>query len=185
MPTGRGREAKPASHGIIVLLVAALLTGCSRPAPPPPALAQGQTYVTWSTLEPDKLASIWLIKRHLDPAAAFTFTDREGDLPAGIPFDVPQAEYRRYANHSCFEFILHKHQITDPVLVRIGALIHDLEVNYWGQKRFPESTLLAAQLEGMVLSNALPPEFRVQQALAVFDRLAESLRKQPDSNLKR
>ncbi|HRZ54294.1 MAG TPA: chromate resistance protein [Candidatus Paceibacterota bacterium] len=164
----------------LVLLLGAVVSGCSRPASPPASVAKGQTYVTWSTLEPDKLASIWLIKRHLDPEAKFEFTDREGDLPPGIPFDVPQAEYRRYANHSCFEFILQKHKITDPTLGRIGALIHDLEVNYWGQKRFPESTVLAGQLESMVLSNSVGPEVRVQQALGVFDRLAESLRASAD-----
>lgn len=169
----------PSRTGLVCLLTILLTSACSPPDPRPVAPLESRTYVTSDTLEPDKLASIWLIKRHVDKEARFEFAPGADRLPPGIPFDVPQAEYRRYANHSCFEFILHKHGITDPILVRIGALIHDLEINHWGPKRFPESLALAGQLSGIVQSNSVAPEVRVQQALEVFDRLAESLRTGP------
>src|SRR3990172_8436895 len=65
------------------------------------------TYVTWWGTEVDKLASLWLIKRFVDPRAQFIFLPK-GTLPAkdaGTPIDLPITSLRRDARRSCFEAV--------------------------------------------------------------------------------
>lgn len=69
--------------------------------------AKAEVYVTLKGFEPDKLASIWLIKRFIDQKAEFVFLTK-GDFPQeGIAFDVPDARLRRSHTRSTFETILH------------------------------------------------------------------------------
>jgi hypothetical protein len=156
--------------------VAALLgTNCSRQADSPPTKPRGQTYVTRPTLEPDKLSSIWLIKRHVDPEARFDFVDDARPLTNGIPFDTAEAEFRRYANISCFESILRKHPSSDPGIQQLGQRIHDLEINYWGEKRFADSLQLKREIQALIDAQAGNPQGCLPAALQVFDRWRASL----------
>ena len=63
-----------------------------------PAADADHFYVTRDDFEPDKCASIWLIKRFIDPQAVFVIRPAGAPLKPGIPFDVPEAELRRYHN---------------------------------------------------------------------------------------
>jgi hypothetical protein len=145
--------------------------GCSREAQPKAPSPAGQTYVTRESLEPDKLASIWLIKRHVNKDARFVFVADGVPLTNGIPFDTPEAEFRRYANLSCFESILKKHQITNFALRHLGEIIHDIEINYWGEKRFAESDPLNRELREVIKTNSMSRETCLSVSFAVFDRL--------------
>ena len=53
-----------------------------------PLAANSQIYITWQGLEPDKLASLWLIKRFVDQEAEFKLVPKGSLIKDGIPFDV-------------------------------------------------------------------------------------------------
>jgi len=71
-----------------------------------PHKAAGQIFSTWEVFEPDKCASIWLIQRFIDKGAVIKFFPRGEMITEGIPFDVPDAKFRRYAQMSTFESII-------------------------------------------------------------------------------
>jgi hypothetical protein len=165
----------------ILLLGAVFVSGCSREVNRKPEAAHSQTYVTRKSLEPDKLASIWLIKRHVDKDAQFNFVADDIPLTNGIPFDTPEAEFRRYANLSCFESILKKHQITDRAVQRLGQLIHDIEINYWGEKRYPESEPLNQEIRSLIKENETNRESCLELSLLLFDRVCRDFQRNPPS----
>jgi len=107
---------------------------------------EGRLYATWDFFEPDKCASIWLIKRHIDPDAVFRFYPRGETIESGIAFDTPDATFRRYHASSTFETLLKHHQLTDPALVYLGRLIHDMEVNVWERKALAETREMESEL---------------------------------------
>jgi hypothetical protein len=98
-----------------------------------------KVYSTWDTFEPDKCGSAWLIKRFVDKEATFKFYPKGELISSGIPFDTPEAELRRYHNMSTFESILRKYKLNDPVLIEMGKIFHDIEINFWGKKIREES----------------------------------------------
>lgn len=150
-------------------IVACVATGCSPPPEPTTPAGEARRYVTRRTLEPDKLASIWLLTRFVEPAATFEFVDDSAPLDGGIPFDTPEAEFRRYAAMSCFESIAKKHAIRHPGVARLGELIHDIEVNYWGPKRFPESTVLQGRLVAVIEAHTNDIPICIRKSAAVLD----------------
>jgi len=133
-------------------------------------IAQAAEYATWKGFEPDKCASIWLIKRFIDTGASFTFHKKNTHITTGIPFDVPQAKWRRYARMSTFEFILQDKKIKDPVLVEIGRRIHDMEINIWQAKRFEDTLRLQDTIETITKEAANRTEL-ILDVCSFFDRL--------------
>lgn len=136
------------------------------------------TYVTSTNLEPDKLASIWLLRRFVQTNAQFVFIAPDSPVTQGIPFDLPEAEYRRYAALSCYESILQKNSVTHPALHRVGELIHDLEINYWGEKKHPQSLPLKRDIEKIIQTHPGDPQKCLPEALALFDNLFSQLSKE-------
>ena len=112
--------------------------------------SEDHIYSTWDGFEPDKCASIWLIKRHIDPEATFRFYKRGEAIEHGIAFDTPDAQFRRYQSSSTFETLLGHQGSRDPKLLYIGRLIHDMEVNIWERKALPETRDVEAELRKTV-----------------------------------
>jgi hypothetical protein len=141
--------------------------------------AARHVYVTWTSLEVDKLASIWLMKRFIDETAQFRFVEKGTIVEDGVPFDTPDAEFRRYPNASCFESILRAYGIKDPALVKIGDITHDIEISYWREKRFPESVVVADRVQAIIQAHPEDAETCLPEALAFFDELLEGIRGEP------
>jgi hypothetical protein len=86
----------------------------------------------WVTLENigvDRMASIWLIRRWIDPKAEFIF------IPPGIkpppeaePFDIPGARYSHYDGHCTFYSLLKENGIKDPILDHIATIVDEADV---------------------------------------------------------
>lgn len=96
------------------------------------ARASDAVYYTLGVLEPDRLASAWLIRRHVDPGARVLLLPEGEEAPArGVPFDLPDARWSRGASRSTFETILATEEITDPALVAVGRLVRASELAYW------------------------------------------------------
>lgn len=134
-------------------------------------VAQGEIFSTWEGLEADKCASIWLIKRFIDPAAEIRFYPKGKAITEGIPFDTPEASLRRYHNKSTFETLLEHYQINDAKLVYIGRIMHDIEVNIWEKKLMAESLQVESDIQAIDSQGAT--EKIIEQCRLYFDRLYE------------
>jgi hypothetical protein len=91
----------------------------------------------WITREKpkiDRIACPWLIKRFVDPDAEIIYVpfaevlDKAKDLNA-IPFDLANVEYSHYNDQCTFDYILKKHNLNDPALHRIAAIVRGADTD--------------------------------------------------------
>lgn len=139
------------------------------------AQTEKHLYSTWDVIEMDTCASAWLIKTFIDKDARFKFYPQGQIINEGIAFDTPDAQLRRTAAASTFENILKKYNIKNPYLVEIGAIIHDIEINYWGQKQNKESACLNEEMITLINNSSTAQEC-LDKTFPVFNALYESLR---------
>ena len=119
----------------------------------------------------DRAACAWLIRRFLDPDAAFVFVAGPADVPAGaVPFDMRGVEFGHQGQDCTFETLLRRHDLIDPVLWRIAAIVHeaDLEDDRYDA---PEAAGLDVVLRG--LSMVRDDAAVLQLTGPVFDGLYE------------
>jgi hypothetical protein len=102
----------------------------------------------------DRSACAWLIRRFVDPQAEFHFVEDPDHIPEGaIGFDVRGVELTHHPQPDgtvdcSFETILRRHELTDPVLWRIAAIVHEADID---DERYdaPEARGLDAVLRGL------------------------------------
>ena len=87
--------------------------------------------MNWITRERpkiDRVACPWLIKNFVDKEAVFIYVpkdevfDKARELDA-IPYDIPGAEYAHEGEFCTFDFILKKHNLTDPGLMQVALIV--------------------------------------------------------------
>ena len=119
----------------------------------------------------DRTACAWLIRRFVDPEAAFAFApDRDAaERLGGTPFDMRGVELGHEEGRCSFESILHKYGLTDPALLEIAAMVHDADLD---DEKFgsPEAPGLDAVIRGLGL--AIPDD---HELLRLTDRVYEGL----------
>ena len=76
----------------------------------------------------DRIACPWLIKNFIDPGAEFNFapTDevlKQARLLSAIPYDIAGVEYTHEWDRCTFDYIIKKHRLTDPALIRIADIV--------------------------------------------------------------
>jgi hypothetical protein len=119
----------------------------------------------------DRAACAWLIRRHVDPDAVFVFVTDPADVPDdATPFDMRGVELGHHGRDCTFETILRRHDLTDPVLWRIAAIVHEADLD---DERYdaPEAPGLDVVLRG--LSMVCPDEQVLQLTGPIFDGLYE------------
>ncbi|HEU4564162.1 MAG TPA: chromate resistance protein ChrB domain-containing protein, partial [Gemmatimonadaceae bacterium] len=91
---------------------------------------RGRTWVTREGIFVDRIASAWLIRRFIDPAARFRFVTPQGHRPqAGeLRFDMFQAEYTHEGDRCTFETLLRRFDLADPALAEIAQVVHDIDL---------------------------------------------------------
>lgn len=152
----------------ILLIIIPNLSPCG-------ATAQaGKVFVTWEGFEADKLASIWLIQRFISPGATVLVLPKGGPAADGIPFDIPGAAITRTFNRSSFESLMDHYDIQDPRLLRMGKLIHDVEINLWERKMFKKSSEMEIYLLDLITSHTDPKNL-ITRSNAYFDTLYQTL----------
>lgn len=78
----------------------------------------------------DRAACAWLIRRWIDADAGFVFVDDPADVPGdATPFDMPGVDLSHHGEDCTFETLLRRHDLTDPVLWRIAALVHEADID--------------------------------------------------------
>lgn len=110
-------------------------------------------WVTRASIHIDRAASAWLIRRFIDPEAEFAFVQDVEDVPAdATPFDMRGVEYGHHGQDCTFETLLRRHDLADPVLWRIAAIVHeaDLEDDRYDA---PEAPGLDVVLRGLSMTH--------------------------------
>ncbi len=126
-------------------------------------------FSTWEGFEADKCASVWLIKRFIAPQAAIHFYPRGEVITKGVAFDTPEAKFRRHYNKSTFETLQEHYQITDEPVIHIGRIIHDIEVNIWGNKLIAETHHVIREVQPIIIKE--DPEKTAAECQVYFNQL--------------
>ncbi len=127
----------------------------NRAVPCPTRFVAGGLVVKWATragIHIDRASSAWLIRRFVDPDAEFVFVTDPDDVPDdATAFDMRGVDYGHHDNDCTFETILRRHDLADPVLWRIAAIIHeaDLEDDRYDA---PEAPGLDVVLRGLSMN---------------------------------
>ena len=93
-----------------------------------------------------------MIRRRIDPGAAFLFFGDASEAPEGAKlFDVAGAGLSHRGDNCSFETILEEYDLGDPVLREISEIVHDADLmdDRYGR---PESDGLDAVIRGMQLT---------------------------------
>jgi len=133
-----------------------------------------EVFYSWDTFEADKVASIWLIKRFIQPEASIKILPKGEFLENAIAFDTPNADFRRYHDRSTYECLLAHYAVDDKKAVHLGKIIHDIEVNLWEEKAF-ESTREIEKQVLEIIREAESDEQIIENSLNYFNRLYDSL----------
>lgn len=106
----------------------------------------------------DRAASAWLLRRFVDPGAEFVFVTDPDDVPAdATPFDMRGADHGHQVGPSgfeecTFETILRRHDLLDPALWRLAAIVHEADLED-GRFDAPEAPGLDVVLRGLSMAH--------------------------------
>jgi hypothetical protein len=129
----------------------------------------GRTWVTRQGVKVDRIATAWLIRRFVDPAATFRFVDQDRyQHQAGeIRFDMFEGEFTHEGDLCTFEALLHYVGRRDPALDALAEIIHDIDLKDEKYQR-PETAGIAAMISGIA---ALQPadERRIEEGARLFE----------------
>ncbi len=119
----------------------------------------------------DRMASAWLIRRYLDPEARFDFAERP--TTDAVPFDMFGVEFGHQGDACTFEVLARRFAIDDPAVLRIGRVVHDLDLRD-GRFGEPETAGIGLLVEG--LRHAHPDDRELlERGIALFESLARAV----------
>jgi hypothetical protein len=95
-----------------------------------PQAYQQRVWATRKNIWVDRIASAWLIRRFIDPAASFLWLNHPQDCPDhALGFDFDGASFTHVGSLVTFEVLLAALvSEPDPALARLAAAIHYLDV---------------------------------------------------------
>jgi hypothetical protein len=132
---------------------------------------RGRTWVTRQGAKVDRIASAWLIRRFIDPAAEFRFVDPEAHAPAAgeLRFDMFGGEYTHAGEMCTFETLVERFGLEDPALRSIAEIVHDIDLK---DDRFgrPETAGVASMIDGIAAARDEDAE-RIRRGGEMLDDL--------------
>jgi hypothetical protein len=139
----------------------------------------GRVWVTRHGPKIDRMASAWLIRRFVDPAARFRFIDPRRETPRAdqIGYDMPGGRFSHEGDRCTFETLAARLGIDDGAVRAIGEIVHDVDLKD-GKYGRPEADGVRQLVEGLV-SSCADDQKRLDRGLALFDDLYASYRGQP------
>jgi len=88
--------------------------------------------VRWATranCHVDRAACAWLIRRFIDPEAAFVFVDDPLEVPPdATAFDMRGVELSHHGDDCSFETILRRYNLDDAVLWDVARMVHEADL---------------------------------------------------------
>jgi len=130
-------------------------------------------WITRERPKVDRIACPWLIRNFVDVEAEFIYVPKDqvfaqaAALPA-IPYDIPGAEYSHYGAECTFDYILRKHQLSDPALHQLAIIVRGADTDRF--ELAPQAAGLWAISAG--LSHHYPND---QEQLAVGMKIYDAL----------
>ena len=137
---------------------------------------RARTWITRRGVKVDRMASAWLIRRFIDPAATFAFVapDDAPPIANGVRFDMFDGEFTHDGNRCTFEVLLDiSGRTTDPGLVALGQIVHDIDLREERYQR-PETAGVSALVDGLV-ARFDDDHRRLGESAPLFDTLYASL----------
>lgn len=133
---------------------------------------RGRIWATRARPWVDRLASAWLIRRFIDPDARIVWLANPGDCQADwLGFDFDGAAFSHVGAKVTFETLLASFGLdSDPALLRLGELVHCLDV---GGLPVPEAPGIELLLAGVRTSEP-GDDALLGRASEVFDWLLQS-----------
>ena len=134
---------------------------------------RGRRWATRPRPHVDRIASAWLIKRFLDPAAEFVFAAAD-ELPAdAIPFDMAGVEFGHQGDHCTFETLLHRSGLRDRRLAAIAEIVHEADLRD-GKFQRDEARGVDLVLRGL-LAAIKDDQEALARGLTLFDGLYSTI----------
>jgi hypothetical protein len=132
---------------------------------------KGRTWVTRSGIMVDRIASAWLIRRFIDPAAQFMFVDPEEytHKDTEIRFDMFDGEFTHEGDLCTLEVLLTKSGHNDPALQAVAEVVHDIDLKD-GKYQRPEAAGISPLIEGIALRQADDMR-RLEEGATLFESL--------------
>jgi len=148
-----------------------------------PEKFRSRTWVTRPRPGVDRMSSAWLIRRFIDPEAKFAFAEKPDGVPDGVPFDMFGVQLSHEGNSCTFETFLRHFAIQGQALVRIGQLVHVLDLR---DERFevPEAAAVGRLIEGLRQIYA-DDQTLLEHGMEIFEALYRSLTNTPPTKLRR
>lgn len=135
---------------------------------------RGRSWATRRRPWVDRLACAWLIRRFIDPAAGILWLASSADCPPdALGFDFDGAAFTHVGARVSFEVLLASFGLETPALLRLGALVHFVDV---GGVQPPEAAGIERVLAGLCDSIADDDQL-LNLAGSVFDGLLVSFEK--------
>lgn len=133
-------------------------------------------WATRTSIHVDRAASAWLISTYVDPDAEFVYVDDPEDVPAdATPFDMTGCDLSHHGDDVTFETILRRNDLDDPVLWRIGQIVHQADVED-EMYDAPEAAGLDVIIRALGLNH--PDEEVRHMAATILDSLEQYLRRE-------
>ena len=143
---------------------------------PTPAEFTNRTWVTRPMPGVDRMASAWLIRRFIDPAARFEFLTDPAAAPAGaVSFDMFGGTFTHEGSRCTFETLVARFAIADAAVTRLAEVVHDVDLKD-GLFGAPEGPTVAATIEGLQLACA-DDHVLIEQGIGLFEALYRSFAK--------
>ena len=175
-----GAPGRAAAEQAVAALEAALFPAAHRAeGDMPVSSATGGVWVTRQGIKVDRIASGWLIRRFIDPAARFRFVDPStyAHEAGQLRFDMYDGEYTHEGELCTFEKLLSAFSLRDAALRSIAEIVHDIDCKELAFDR-PERAGVAALIDGIAAAHATD-EARLEAGGALFDALYVALGGRP------
>ena len=137
------------------------------------ASIRGRTWVTRTGIHIDRMASAWLIRRFIDPAATLKFVPGKGYRPehGELRFDMFEAEYTHESDYCTFEVLVKRFHLEEQALRPIAEIVHDIDLKDAKFER-PEAMGIDRLVAGIAMAHK-DDGTRLERGAAVFDDLYE------------
>jgi hypothetical protein len=130
-------------------------------------------WVTRKGIHVDRMACAWLIRRFIDPQAAFKFVSPKGYKPLAdeLRFDMFEAEFTHEGDRCSLEVLIERLGLEDAALKPIAEIVHDIDLK---DDKFGRSETVGIDrlIAGIAMAHK-DDEARLARGAAVFDDLYE------------
>ena len=134
-------------------------------------------WVTREHCHVDRTACAWLIRRFIDPEAAFVFVADPSRLPAdATPFDITGHAFSHHGGASTFEVMIEHYRLDAPGLAALSRIVHEADIE---DERYdaPEAAGLDALIRG--LGGILGDERLLEVSATLYDGFLANLAARP------